>query len=332
MNETNKPISKGGTSTLVRARFGPGMLLRHDDLEQLNTYTRELSSLLFRSLFGCGVVCGLIVEPKEDECGNTIVTVSPGLALDCSGYPVQLPAPQSLTIDAHCKDTPLWVVLCGTSKCCVPRTPVCTSDDEESASVCTRERDGFEIRIVSDAKCACGCPDAVYRDLPENKCQCANPALPCYTKHYAGECPCSSGEKAECCCDCILLARLERPYENQPLQASHAVRRFVRPVLMRDPQTHKEEEARKKTAETVKETEEQAALSKAREEAGIRADERARIEGARIKAEQVQKEQAEKEQAPQGLVQQDAEQPAVAAQAERTPSPPKPAKPRARQG
>ena len=39
-------VSKPGLSTLVRPKFGPGMLLQHEDLESLNTYTRELNRLI----------------------------------------------------------------------------------------------------------------------------------------------------------------------------------------------------------------------------------------------------------------------------------------------
>ena len=80
MNNTNVTLAtKPGTSTLVRAKFGPGMLLQHEDLEQLNLYTRDLSRLMFQSLFGCGVICGLVVGTKED-CGKLNVTVGAGVA------------------------------------------------------------------------------------------------------------------------------------------------------------------------------------------------------------------------------------------------------------
>jgi hypothetical protein len=63
MSKTNNQFGcAAGTSTLTRATFSPGMLLQHADLEQLNSYTRDLSRLLFKSLFGCGVICGLKVE------------------------------------------------------------------------------------------------------------------------------------------------------------------------------------------------------------------------------------------------------------------------------
>jgi len=225
-----------GTSTLVRARFGPGMLLQHEDLEQLNTYTRELSRLLIRSLFGCGVVCGLVVE-TETKCGKVIVRVAAGVALDCDGDPVHLPKAQTIVLDEECNPnlpTPLWVILCGTTSCCAPRNPVCPSDEEESPSVCTRERDGFELRIVSELPgCVCGCLDPPPPHA-ENDCRCVDPNHPCYQDHYDGKCGCNAGEE----CDCILLARLIKPtYEGQPWIVDHSVSRFVRPVLMRDPRT-----------------------------------------------------------------------------------------------
>ncbi len=152
MSGTNGTVNRiTGTSTLVRARFEPGMLLQHDDLEQMSTYTRELNRLMFRSLFGCGVVCGLKVTPTRD-CGKDAIVIGAGLALDGCGDPIYVPKDVSLTIDEHCQPgkDPLWVQLCRTSKCCSPRTATCGCDDEETSSVCAREREGYEIRIVRD--------------------------------------------------------------------------------------------------------------------------------------------------------------------------------------
>jgi hypothetical protein len=238
MSANNATInSLKGMSTLVRARFGPGMLLQHEDLEQLQTYTRELSRLMFRSLFGCGVVCGLVVEAKPDNCGKIVVTVGAGLALGCSGDPIYLPKDQSLLLDEQCAGdipTPLWVILCATTKCCAPRPSMCASDEEESSSACTRERDGFEIRIVRELpKCICGCLEP-YSDF-QSECGCVDPHHPCYSSHYEGKCKCNAGEDCDCCCDCVLLAKLTRP-EDQTWMVDHSVRLFKRPVLIADPQ------------------------------------------------------------------------------------------------
>jgi hypothetical protein len=228
------------------------MLLHHDDLEQLNTYTRELSRLMFRSLFGCGVICGLAVK-TDQKCGKVFVTVEAGLALDCSGDPVHVPKEQRLSIDEECDPSipsPLWVVLCGTAKCCAPRTSMCASDEDEAPPVCTRERDGFEIRIVSKLPgCICGCRYG-YPAYPETRCKCVDPDLACYRDHYAGKCGCNAGDGCDCSCECILLARLDkgRTYDqDQTWMVDHSVRRFVRPVLMRDPLVQKEEEDRAET-------------------------------------------------------------------------------------
>src|SRR5688500_9416516 len=118
MNHTNVTMkSTSGTSKLVRAKFGPGMLLQHEDLELLNRYTRVLSRLLFLSFFGCGVVCGLVVT-VEDKLGKLLITVGAGLALDCNGDPVYLPKDQPLSVGDDSEDIPndLWVVLCGKTK------------------------------------------------------------------------------------------------------------------------------------------------------------------------------------------------------------------------
>jgi hypothetical protein len=252
MSGANNVCSTGkGLSTLVRPRFGPGMLLQHDDLEQLSAYTREINRLLFRSLLGCGVICGLKVEPQEN-CGKVCVTVYAGLALDCCGNPVYVPKNIAVSVDENCDPNlqpPLYVLLCGTTKCCAPRTSMCGTDDADASSYCTRERDAFEIRIVHDRpKCACGCDDPKTPDegddLKATECWCVQPdKQPCYADHYAGVCDCDCGECSGGSCDCILLARLDKDKAGHWI-ADHRVRRFIRPVLMRDPQVAIEAAAR----------------------------------------------------------------------------------------
>jgi hypothetical protein len=139
MYKNNITVGSGakGTSSLVRAKFGPGMLLHHDDLDALNAYTRELSRLMFKSLFGCGVICGLVVEAVPGG-GSAKITVGAGVALDCNGDPIYVPRDQPFALDDNCDrpiDGPLWIVLYGTVACCSPRTAVCSPDDDERANV-----------------------------------------------------------------------------------------------------------------------------------------------------------------------------------------------------
>ena len=248
-----------GTSTLVRPKFGPGMLLRADDLDAQTTYTRDLSRLLFRSLFGCGVVCGLDVTPGIDKCGDLTITVNAGVALGCDGDPIYVPKSQSVTV-GDCKgddlpDPPLWVLLCATSKCCAPRPASCGCDDDNPSSSPTRVRDCFEIRVVSKLpKCVCCHPAEQDDEKKDNekeneineiqvsdswsradRCPCG-PMDGCYTDHYAGKCACCDdcSDDGSSDCNCVLLAELTVD-DDGDWTADHCVRRFVRPIFMRDP-------------------------------------------------------------------------------------------------
>jgi hypothetical protein len=201
------------------------------------------------------------------KCGKVYVTAGSGLALDCQGDPIYVPKPQSVVLDEDCNPhvpSPLWVVLCGTEKCCAPRTSMCSSDDDEAASVCTRERDGYEIRIMgARPQCICSCPNpdfdaAAYearRREHDSECWCADPNDPCHRDHYDGKCGCDCEDCDTCDCDCVLLAQLDRddPVDGKneyPVwKADHRVRRFIRPVLMRDPQVEIEKEWRDKGKE-----------------------------------------------------------------------------------
>jgi hypothetical protein len=179
-----------------------------------------------------------VKEPVE-ACGQLKIVVNKGVALACTGDPIEIPAPQTITINlctAEGNAAPLpdalWIVLCRYDKCCAPRNSSCTPDDTQPICVCTRERDGFEIRVLGKApECACGCASIEPGAPPDNDCKCADPTRKCYEAHYAGECPC------DCCCDCVLLAQLNKENEDGDgdWSVDHSVRRFVRPVLMRDP-------------------------------------------------------------------------------------------------
>ena len=119
--------------------------------------------------------------------------------------------------------------------------------------MCTRERAGFEIRIMrARPQCTCSCKAYEANDVPmgvpDDDCWCANPEHPGYQDHYAGKCGCDCEDCKNCDCDCVLLVRLDRigdDQENPVWKADHRVRRFIRPMLMRDPQVQIEEDARR---------------------------------------------------------------------------------------
>jgi hypothetical protein len=303
MSGTSSALSVKGTSTLVRPKFAPGMLLHHEDLEQLGAYTRELNRMMFRSLFGCGVVCGLVVEVGE-RCKQDCVLVGAGLGIDCAGDPVYVPTDQCIVIDEDCatnSNPTLWVVLCATSKCCAPRTSMCADDDDDSSSQCTRERAGFEIRVVNERpSCACSClgpaptgtvevkktqaaaasttatasaAKATDPSVPKtpSPCRCVELPNPCYDDHYAGQCGCDCGDCGGGGCDCILLAQITQSKDGKVVTwtVDHSVRRFIRPVLMRDPQVELEKQ---KTAAAQQQSKKAADKAKAEAAAAKTAD------------------------------------------------------------
>ena len=54
------------------------MLLEDEDLNAGVSYTRDLTRILFKSLFGCGVICGLVVGAKRTCNGGKLeITVVP---------------------------------------------------------------------------------------------------------------------------------------------------------------------------------------------------------------------------------------------------------------
>jgi hypothetical protein len=149
-----------GRSQLEWPRYTPGLLLQDEDLTRAVDYTRDLSRLLFRSFFGCGVVCGLKVDAAE-KCGKIHITVAPGIALDGRGDPVQIKSATSLTIDPSCGKRPpdsMCLVVRRHENPCAPRPTACAADDDESSAT-TRVVDGFELRVLAQCpECGCGCP------------------------------------------------------------------------------------------------------------------------------------------------------------------------------
>jgi len=262
----SKTISIGqpGRSDLQFPLFTAGQLLYDHDLAVMAEYTREITRLMLRSLFGCGVVCGLCVTVDVD-CGKLVVRVSPGVAIDCEGDLVHVTKAITIKIDPACGREPfpdrLWVLLRGFEKCCAPRVTECSSDEDDVTSACTREQYWHEVQLRAELpECVCGCAEredadkSVEADSPaaqrlrDELCACADPERPCYADHYAGKCACGCAGCDACSCEWILLARLdrnemknedegdeERDDDEKPWSVEHGVRRFIRPVLMRDP-------------------------------------------------------------------------------------------------
>ena len=263
--KTVKPLDcKAGSSGIERPLFSPGLLLEDEDLTAGVNYTRELSRLLFRSLFGCGVICGLEVK-GELFCKRQQlrVTVGPGLALDGAGNPMQVTKSVPLATRADCDPLPdtVWVVICYRDQPCRSREVAC-SPDADSQSVKTRAVDAWEIKLYGDPPaCACSCgkkPKGTEQPLPGNCCEdllepaadaAANNTEPaadpnaepdpcdCYKKHFA------ASSCVDCGCSCVLIATVSTKVDTKDVaidlnlpddietKADSSVRRWIRPVL-----------------------------------------------------------------------------------------------------
>ena len=243
---------------LERPRYSPGLILEDSDLSSAVDYTRSLSRLLFRNLFGCGVICGLNVK-VDVECGLN-VTVAPGLALDGCGDPLQLPAPVTIAFDKRKADqlgvagTSFWIALCGKEKLCQPRALVCDADDYDGATQATRIRALSEVSILfEEPKCICGClPPDPQTDAAPPQASLASAAAagavppapgrdPCHDAHEARvDCAeeCGCGTACDCGC-CVLLAKASFAAGANGAAGSwtvqhKGVRRLVRAALVAD--------------------------------------------------------------------------------------------------
>ena len=226
MTNTEKPMYAEGTSNLVQPKFGPGMLLQHEDLELQTTYTQQLNRLMLKSLFGCGVVCGLDVsfDPK-----SRTITVKRGVAIDGYGDLIEVPRDHNILASENCQEPgeDLWVVLCRTVKYCVQRSTTCSDDD--STTQPTRAIYGYEIHIKPEfPSCACGCVKVTSGDggTPEYSTD------ECYDSHQQLKCNCTCNGETQSNSECVLLARVKKD-ESEPEDTS--VRRVVRPELLPNP-------------------------------------------------------------------------------------------------
>jgi hypothetical protein len=260
-----------GTSSLVRPRFSPGLLLRDTDLNSAVDYGRTMLQLVLRNLFGCGVICGYEVTGCVDKCNVLQVTVGRGLALDCVGNPIELTVAQTLKVAEKCApELPceIWVVIRSRECNSSPREVSCTPEEGASSTVCTRVCDGYEIALLRKLpECVCGCIHKPH-EPPEQCCgetptrtpeqtadverlqkrlkpweecdeeqrkgrfqEMQQGARRCDRDHRLGVCNCA------CCCEWVVLARLlccEERDQKREYRVDHTVRRFIRPVLSYD--------------------------------------------------------------------------------------------------
>lgn len=169
--------------SLIRPTYAPGLLLEDDDLTAGVSYTRGLTQLLFRSLFGCGVICGYTINPKFICNGRKLeVKVSAGVGLDGLGNPLELRRAITVEFDPDCADWPtsLWVTACYFETPCRPRELAC-GDDSDGHPSFTRIVSGVRIELhPTRPGCACSCepPEKPKDGKSKNCCEDETVAAP----------------------------------------------------------------------------------------------------------------------------------------------------------
>lgn len=225
MSAQKELVTMPGLGTLERPHYSPGLLLEDEDLTSGVDYTRRLTQLMFSSLFGCGVICGLRIISAEKQCNGSLlkVVVSKGLGLDCFGNPIEVPSAQTLIYDPKCDAFPpsIWVTACYVEKQCAPRELSCSYDGGNERAF-TRHRAGFEIKLYGarpDCACSCEKPTAASPTNTNAAGHCCSPidekAQPasstvvddgswdCYADHMNGVCACGCG------CNCIVIGKID---------------------------------------------------------------------------------------------------------------------------
>jgi hypothetical protein len=224
-----------GQSQLVRPHYSQGLMLQDDDLTQAVDYARDLNKLVLHKLLGCGVVCGLEVRLHNDGC-KVWISVASGLALDGSGQPIEVAEPQTIELGKKCEDlsTERWILIRRQEQSCMPRGLACNPEDDAHATVYTRVRDGYEIRLVDkDGRAgACGC------EVPQKGQDNDSARNACFARRLGGDCDCGCGSAW------VVLgyfANIKADKDTDPakakdgLSADHRVRKFIRPALESDP-------------------------------------------------------------------------------------------------
>lgn len=193
--EPELPCSCCKTSCFERPQYHCGHLLSSDDLTLQLRYDMEKNKLRNRTLFGCGVVCGLRLTCDPDCCGT--IRIGKGYALDACGNdlvaceserfnvmerlrekgligcPPPVPDPCSKedqnTDDDDCPEKQcFYIVACYSEEEDVFESPFQSGcDPKPAACVPTRIKERISFDVVTKAP-GCGCnTDLLKFSLPK---------------------------------------------------------------------------------------------------------------------------------------------------------------------
>ncbi|GAA2756229.1 hypothetical protein [Actinopolymorpha rutila] len=137
--ETTKP------TTIEAVSFRDGMIVTADDLDAAMRYPTSLLLTVFQAFFGCGVVCGLALRPKQSDRGGWVLCVDRGVAIDGRGYPIELCAPVELDLSPEacaCEPPP--------DRVCIAVRRITSDEAPHDACTCDLDEPRFDCRRVRD--------------------------------------------------------------------------------------------------------------------------------------------------------------------------------------
>ena len=211
MNQTTKSkMSKPASTEAVK--FTDGMLVTADDLNAAMHYPLTVAQVLFRSYFGCGIVCGLEVtdpngEGKQGAGGEAayaqqgaspgsepkrgfVVEIARGAALGCDGYPVELCEKVKLDLSPDPCGCPITATVprfIAIKRETAPEAPArscgCGPAAGDSGQQCSRVRDhvviqAFEEQHLPKGICMQGLPKP-NGDARPGPCECMKQCPDC---------------------------------------------------------------------------------------------------------------------------------------------------------
>lgn len=135
-------------------RFSDGMIVTAEDLGAAQRYPVSLLRTVLRAYFGCGVICGLDLVLRDKAPWQ--VTVTPGVAVDCAGLPLELCVPIDLDLSreacSYQSIPPIVHILIRRATSDEPAdTPCgCHSDLDDNRFECRRTREGVLLQAFDD--------------------------------------------------------------------------------------------------------------------------------------------------------------------------------------
>jgi hypothetical protein len=140
--------------------FADGRIVTAEDLHLAMSYPLDAMRIVMRAYFGCGIVCGLelATDPKvqklpEKHQKSRVVRITPGVAIDCHGHPIELCGPVALDLSpdpCDCGEAP--------EKVCIAIRRLASDEQPRAADpcgcaskpadyACSRRRERVEIKV-----------------------------------------------------------------------------------------------------------------------------------------------------------------------------------------